>query len=761
MKKVISLFMAFVMLFSVTSGLTLTTYAGTPTNGQCGENAFWNYDVDSKTLSISGTGAMNNYSSPWEKYKNEILTVNIEDGITSISRSAFSNCSSLKAITIPNSVTYIRDSAFSNCSSLIDITIPEGVTSIENQTFVNCSSLKTITIPNSVTYIKDSAFSNCSSLIDITIPEGVTTIGTSAFSNCSSLKTITIPNSVTYIGDSAFYNCSSLTSITIPDGVTVIERETFYNCNSLKIVSIPNSIYGIDSQAFYGCDSLETVYFEGYKAKWKKIQINKGNDSILKANVICKELKDNCNGTCNENISWEYNPSTKTMTFSGNGDLNLFDPYDENTPSPFTWRDVVADDEIENVVVSDSITYVDFVSFDYFNNIKSIELGKDVKKINISNQVYYYGFECFKFLKNINVSSDNPYITSIEGVVYNKNKTMLFCYPRGKEESEYKILDGVKSIEYFSFYKSENLKKIIIPSSVKTIGNEAFSNSGIVDLVIPDSVNLIENGAFDNCKNLKTVKVGNGVNRIETFSNCKNLESIEFGNSIEYIGGAYGENLKTVVLPKSLKQIGSNTFENCYNLKDVYYSGNESDWDKIQIGSGNDGLFIAQIHYNSSPSKQPDVTPNPGGSTGGGSTTPGGSTGGGGGFTPTPTPEDTDKKDEDQRPEIKPAQPTTPTDTTKKPASVKVNKTLAKKKALVVYWNKIADASGYQIQVATDKKFKKNKKTVTVAKQNASKKTIKKLKAKKKYFVRVRAYKIIDGKKVYGKWSKIKSVKTK
>ena len=68
---------------------------------------------------------------------------------------------------------------------------------------------------------------------------------------------------------------------------------------------------------------------------------------------------------------------------------------------------------------------------------------------------------------------------------------------------------------------------------------------------------------------------------------------------------------------------------------------------------------------------------------------------------------------------------------------------------------------GYQIQVATDKNFKKNKKTVTVAKQNASKKTVKKLKKNKKYYVRVRSYKIVNGKKVYGKWSKVKSVKTK
>ena len=136
----------------------------------------------------------------------------------------------------------------------------------------------------------------------------------------------------------------------------------------------------------------------------------------------------------------------------------------------------------------------------------------------------------------------------------------------------------------------------------------------------------------------------------------------------------------------------------------------------------------------------------------------GGSTGGGG-TTSSPVPNETDKKDDDKKPETKPNQSqNTSTSATQK---LSIKKLVSKKKALVVYWNKIANVSGYQIQVATDKKFKKNKKTVTVAKQNASKKTVKKLKAKKKYFVRVRAYKIVDGKKSYGKWSKIKSVKTK
>ncbi len=97
--------------------------------------------------------------------------------------------------------------------------------------------------------------------------------------------------------------------------------------------------------------------------------------------------------------------------------------------------------------------------------------------------------------------------------------------------------------------------------------------------------------------------------------------------------------------------------------------------------------------------------------------------------------------------------------TIKKPTNAKINKLQAKKKAIVVYWNKQNDVTGYQLQIATDKKFKKNKKNYSV--KNVNKKTVKKLKSKKKYFVRVRAYKLNNGKKIYGNWSSIKSIKVK
>ncbi len=98
---------------------------------------------------------------------------------------------------------------------------------------------------------------------------------------------------------------------------------------------------------------------------------------------------------------------------------------------------------------------------------------------------------------------------------------------------------------------------------------------------------------------------------------------------------------------------------------------------------------------------------------------------------------------------------------TTKPKKTSIKKLKSAKKAITVSWAKISGVKGYQIQFATDKKFTKNKKTVTVKKQKTTSKTVKKLKAKKKYYVRVRTYKVVNKKNVYSAWSKVKSVKTK
>ena len=135
------------------------------------------------------------------------------------------------------------------------------------------------------------------------------------------------------------------------------------------------------------------------------------------------------------------------------------------------------------------------------------------------------------------------------------------------------------------------------------------------------------------------------------------------------------------------------------------------------------------------------------------------------------------KQDEvkDSKPATKPSepattpsttQPTTKPSTTKNTETVKPKKTSIKKlskgkKKFTVTWAKVSGVKGYQIQYSSNKKFKKNNKSVTVTKQKKTKATVKKLKSKKKYYVRVRTYKTVNGKKIYSSWSKVKSVKTK
>ncbi|MBQ6267107.1 MAG: leucine-rich repeat domain-containing protein [Clostridia bacterium] len=221
--------------------------AADPTSGSCGDNLTWSYNKGTKTLTISGTGAMKSFASedaPWQPYRAVMKTVSIGNGVTTISVCAFMDCTCLTNVTIPNSVTSIGDQAFWGCTELPNITIPNSVKRIGDGSFCECFKLTSIVIPNSVKSIASQAFNGCSGLTSVTIGNGVTSIGYYAFSRCRGLTSITIPNSVKSIDDDAFYSCG-LTSFMIPNSVTSIGFGVFSNCDNLTSLTVAsdNSVY--------------------------------------------------------------------------------------------------------------------------------------------------------------------------------------------------------------------------------------------------------------------------------------------------------------------------------------------------------------------------------------------------------------------------------------------------------------------------------------------------------------------------------------
>lgn len=437
---------------------------------------------------------------------------------------------------------------------------------------------------------------------------------------------------------------------------------------------------------------------------------------------------------------------------------------------------------------------------------------KSLTSVTIPNSITSIGREAFYDCTSLTSISIPHSVTSIDNYAFYGTSLINLSIPASVASIGEGAFNGCKSLANVTignndsaekrsteignsaFSECTSLSSVTIGNNVTSIGDHAFFECKLVTLTMGNGVNYIDSCAFLNCEQLYEVNYNGTVAQwkaISVDSNNSNLtkaiikctdgilgngneviidnvvyniyndytaqinkypgnpEILTIPESVSYEGysfkinsiGDYAflecTNLKSLTMPSGVTKIGQYAFYCCTYLKDVYYLSTISDWNKIEITNTNDVLKKATIHCIdgtinekvTTPQPQPRPQPSP---------------------TPTPTQ----------------PQPTTTTPTTApkpvlKPKSTKIKKVKAAKKAVSVEWKKVSGVKGYQVQVATDKKFKKNKKTATVKKQKTTKVTIKKLKAKKKYYVRIRTYKTVNGKKVYSSWSKVKTVKTK
>jgi hypothetical protein len=277
-------------------------------NGECGANGanlIWSLDSDG-VLTITGTGNMADYVNtgdiPWTALKDNIISVVVGNGVTSIGYNAFNSCGKLKNVELPASVTSIGNNAFSLCFSLGNVTIPASVTSIGWAPFAYCWSMSAINVaqdnPNFISE-KGVLFSRDKSVLhevppgyigSYTIPESVISIHDWAFDGCSNLTEVTIPTSVTSIGDGAFSSCSGLSSVEIPASVTAIGDCMFFYCSGLSSITVPVSVTSVGNYAFFNCTNLTDVYYGGTESQWYKVSIGETNAELTTATIHYSEF---------------------------------------------------------------------------------------------------------------------------------------------------------------------------------------------------------------------------------------------------------------------------------------------------------------------------------------------------------------------------------------------------------------------------------------------------------------------------------------
>ena len=461
--------------------------------------------------------------------------------VTSIKKKAFENCTALTSVTVANGVTNIGENVFSGCSALAQITLPESLTSIGNSAFQYCSALTAVTIPASVTSIGNLVFGNCTALTqinvdaantaycsengilfnkdkttlicypaaktgtDYTVPASVTVIGEMAFAFCSNLTQITLPEGLTYIGNYAFFYCTALTHMTVlaPVPPTVDNVNAFSNVNSEITVFVP-----LEAVAAYQAADIWKNFTNLLAIGSDTFTIDKLIYTVTDVVANTAEVTGYESGLAGEvDIPATITYASKTYTVTSIG-KRAFEECEAITtvtiPEGVTnigQNAFYGCTALTAVTIPNSVTSIEEKAFYGCEALEAITIPAGMTSIGYSA---FYGctaltavtipasvtsienlvFENCTSLTQINVDAANTVYSSENGVLFNKDKTTLICYPAGKTETDYTVPDGVT-----------------------TIGENAFAYAIFTQITLPESLTAIEYYAFYDCTALTQMTV--------------------------------------------------------------------------------------------------------------------------------------------------------------------------------------------------------------------------------------------------------------
>lgn len=509
-----------------------------------GSNVTWVLTTDG-TLILSGTGAVAAYEkrkdTPWGDYNDQILRVEVQKGITSVS--GLCSCYKLREVSLPEGLISLDEFAFMDCQKLQEIRLPKSLKTLGDGTFAGCHALPEIELPEDLETVGEGFLYHCISLTSVVIPASVTEMGDRPFSGDWALKTVEIKGNVPRLSSSSFYECDALQEVLITGSVGTIGDETFRNLDSLERVQIASGLKTIGKRAFWLCDNLTTVSLpdgvtsigeEAFKECSSLTTINLPNSiTTIGANAF--------NGT---KLTGPLNIPSSLVSLGDNafhgcsgitGTL-VFPAAMENIST-----NVFAGcSGIEEIVLPRGVLTIGAGAFNNCSGVQRLWLTNSIQSIGAN------AFNGMKSLKKVYFSGTiSEWETGIQWA--DKGYQMGVAITTNEEIASGSCGEA-------------------LTWSLSTAGDLTVSGTG-------DMADFAATGApwAEYRDQIKLVILGQGVTSIgsSAFQDCKNLETVSLPGSLTALGKAAflrcGE-LTNVKLPASLKSVGEDCFTGCEKL---------------------------------------------------------------------------------------------------------------------------------------------------------------------------------------------------
>jgi len=509
-----------------------------------GSNVTWVLTTDG-TLILSGTGAVaayeNRKDTPWRDYNYQILQLEVQKGITSVSglcscyelrevslpeglislgKLTFMDCWELQEIRLPKSLKTLGEGTFASCFALTEIELPEGLKTVGEGFLYHCISLTSVVIPASVTEMGDRPFSGDWALKTVEIKGNVPRLSNYSFHECDALQEVLITGSVGTIGDDAFKELDSLERVQIASGLKTIGKRAFWLCDNLTTVSLPDGVTSIGEEAFKECSSLTTINLPN---SITTIGANAFNGTKLTGPLNIPSslvsLGDNafhgCSGLTGTLVFPAAMENISTNVFAGcSGIEEIILPRGVLTIGAGAFNNCSG---VQRLWLTNSIQSIGANAFNGMKNLKKVYFSGTILEWETGIQWADKGYQIgVAITTNEEIASGSCgealtwSLNAAGDLTVSGTGDMTDFAATGAPWAEYRdqvklviVGRGVTSIGSSAFQDCKNLETVSLPGSLTALGKAAFLRCGkLTNITLPASLKSVGEDCFTGCEKL-------------------------------------------------------------------------------------------------------------------------------------------------------------------------------------------------------------------------------------------------------------------